>query len=325
MAGFAISFDSSTGDFSVGPIPPANREHKGKSLLSLPQDYVVIDLETTGLDPRFDEIIEIAGIKYSAGVEVARFESFVKPESKLPEFITELTGITDDMLRDAPPIERVLPDFLSFIGDTIVVGHNVNFDINFIYDFSQYLKLSPFCNDFVDTMRLCRRLYKDMENHKLHTLMTYLHIESSAQHRAMADCENTQACFVKMRERISEIGGIPESATEAWSHLSKTITAETTDFNPDSPIFGHSFAFTGKLEQKTRKEAMQAVVNAGGICCDGVIATTNYLVLGNTDYCQSIKGGKSNKQKKAEKMQLNGADIAVISEAVFLDMLHFEG
>ena len=71
----------------------------------------------------------------------------------------------------------------------------------------------------------------------------------------------------------------------------------------------------------TRKEAMQAVVNAGGICCDGVIASTNYLVLGNNDYCRTIKDGKSLKQKKAEKMQLDGLDILTISENVFYDML----
>lgn len=71
----------------------------------------------------------------------------------------------------------------------------------------------------------------------------------------------------------------------------------------------------------TRKEAMQAVVNAGGHCTDGVVAETNYLVLGNNDYCKAIKDGKSAKQKKAEKMKLNGADIESISESVFCDML----
>lgn len=71
----------------------------------------------------------------------------------------------------------------------------------------------------------------------------------------------------------------------------------------------------------TRKEAMQAVVNAGGICSDGVISSTNYLVLGNNDYCKSIKDGKSSKQKKAEKMQLAGSDIRTITEDIFYDML----
>jgi len=72
----------------------------------------------------------------------------------------------------------------------------------------------------------------------------------------------------------------------------------------------------------TRKEAMQAVVNAGGHCCDGVVEETNYLVLGNNDYCKAIKGGKSNKQKKAEKMQLSGKDIQIISEDTFYDMFN---
>jgi len=124
-----------------------------------------------------------------------------------------------------------------------------------------------------------------------------------------------------MKADADRLGGIPKLSWERFNSLSKTITPETTDFDTDSPVFGMSFAFTGKLERMTRKEAMQAVANKGGICCDGVVATTNYLVLGNNDYCKSIQGGKSSKQKKAEKMQLSGADISIISENVFYDML----
>ncbi len=122
-----------------------------------------------------------------------------------------------------------------------------------------------------------------------------------------------------MKEYANEIGGIPQP--HPLNTLAKHITAETTDFNEDSPIFGMAFAFTGRLERMTRKEAMQAVANAGGICCDGVTSATNYLVLGINDYCKAAKGTKSAKQKKAEKMQRAGSPIATISEDVFYDML----
>lgn len=301
-----------------------SRESKGKSLLSFPDDYVVIDLETTGLDPNFDEIIEVAGVKYSSEQEVGRFQSLVNPGFNIDTFITELTGISNEMLATAPVLSSVLPYFLDFIGQDIVIGHNVNFDVNFLYDNAQYLSLPAFSNNFVDTMRLSRRLYKDMENHKLSTLVSYLGVAESVEHRALSDCISTHQCFLRMKQYVQTNNVSLIADWEHFNSLSKTIVPETDEFNPDSPIYGMSFAFTGKLERMTRREAMQAIANAGGICCDGVIASTNYLVLGNNDYCKSIKGGKSAKQKKAEKMRLSGCDIVIISEDTFYDMLSTE-
>lgn len=321
-AGVKIEIDEVTGNISIGPIPRVERTHKGKSQLAFSDDYVVMDLETTGLDPRFDEIIEIGAIKYHDDIEIDRFQSLVKPENKINSYTTELTGITDEMVQGAPDIDSVLPVFLSFVGDHLIVGHNVNFDVNFIYDSAEWLKLPPFSNDFIDTLRIGRRLYKDIRKHDLLTLVSYLGIGDTVEHRALSDCISTHQCYMKMKSYAAQIGGIPDAYWEHYNALSKMITPKTTDFKPDSPIYGMAFAFTGKLDGMTRKEAMQKVANAGGICCDGVTAATNYLVLGNNDYCKAIKGGKSAKQKKAEKMQLAGADIQTISEAVFCDMLN---
>lgn len=297
------------------------RTHKGKSLLLFPEDYTVVDIETTGFDPMFDEIIEVAGIKYRGRNEVGRFQSLVKPDDGIPDYITALTGITNEMVADAPGIEDVLPRFLEFIGEDIVVGHNVHFDVNFIYDYAEDFELKPFSNDLVDTLRLSRRLYPELQSHKLSALAAHFGVEPDGEHRALADCVTTQKCLSAMDAYAAQNGGISESAEDLYRKLSKTIVAETSDFDPDSLIYGRTFAFTGKLERMTRKEAMQAVVNAGGHCTDGVVAETNYLVLGNNDYCKAIKDGKSAKQKKAEKMKLNGADIESISESVFCDML----
>lgn len=297
------------------------RTHKGKSLLLFPEDYTVVDIETTGFDPMFDEIIEVAGIKYRGRNEVGRFQSLVKPDDGIPDYITALTGITNEMVADAPGIKDVLPRFLEFIGEDIVVGHNVHFDVNFLYDYAEDFELKPFSNDLVDTLRLSRRLYPELQSHKLSALAAHFGVEPDGEHRALADCVTTQKCLSAMDAYAAQNGGIPESAEDLYRKLSKTIVAETSDFDPDSLIYGRTFAFTGKLERMTRKEAMQAVVNAGGHCTDGVVAETNYLVLGNNDYCKAIKDGKSAKQKKAEKMKLNGADIESISESVFCDML----
>lgn len=311
MAGIMISIGGGNKQ------PTSTREHKGKSLLEFPDSYVVIDIETTGLDPNYDEIIEIAALKIQNGSETDRFHSLVNPNCEIDEFIESLTGITNAMLETAPDLEIVLPQFLAFVGDKVVVGHNVNFDVNFIYDCAENLKLNLFTNNFVDTMRISRKLYADLKHHTLADLVVALGVGETVEHRALADCIQTKECFEIMRNRADEIGGIPKKTNA----IAKTIVAETTDFDEDSPIYGRTFAFTGTLERMTRKEAMQMVANAGGKCTDNVVASTNYLVLGNQDYYKGIKDGKSNKQKKAEKMQLNGADIITISENTFFDML----
>lgn len=303
------------------PARPLVKLHKNKSQIQFPDSYVAIDLETTGLHPRYDAIIEVAGIKIENGQETGRFQSLVKPHIWIDNFIVQLTGITNEMVHSAPKPEEILPAFFDFIGDLPVMGHNVNFDVNFLYEYASWLRSEPFTNDYVDTIQLSRRLYPDLPNRKLATLVSYLGVDAQGAHRALEDCLAAQACFLKMKEDADRRGGIPKLDWECWNSLSKTIAPSTTNFNMDGPIFGRSFAFTGKLERMTRKQAMQAVADAGGILCDGVVASTNYLVLGNNDYCKALQGGKSNKQKKAEKMQLEGADILVISEDVFYDML----
>ncbi len=238
MSGIRIKFDETTGEFFAEPIPRRVRDHKGKSILEFPESYTVIDIETTGLDPMFDSIIELGAIKFENGNQISQFQSLVNPGYEIDDFIIELTGITNDMLSEAPTIQEALPNFLSFVGNSILVGHNVNFDINFIYDNAEYLALPIFKNDFVDTMRISRRLYKDLENHKLSTLSNFLRVEVEDAHRAMSDCIRTQLCFEKMRKYADEIGGIPKTAGEVFNHLSKTIMPETTDFDIDSPIYG---------------------------------------------------------------------------------------
>ena len=102
--------------------------------------------------------------------------------------------------------------------------------------------------------------------------------------------------------------------------LSKLV-ASANQIDEDNPLYGQVCVFTGILQQYTRQEAAQIVVNIGGICANNVTKKTNYLILGNNDYCAAIKDGKSSKQKKAEAYKLNGQDIEIIPESVFYDMI----
>lgn len=297
----------------------SHREHKGKYAADMNlKDYTVIDIETTGLDARFDEIIELGAVRYRNDSEVARFQSLVKPDGRIPGFITELTGITNEMVSNSPSIKDVLPEFFQFVGSDALLGHNVNFDINFIYDYTNYCGLPPFSNNYTDTMYLSRRLFKEERSHKLVDVCSRLNIPQPEEHRVIADCIRTHLCYQSIKQHCMDTNISISNYCETHA---KHIAAQTNVFNEDGPIYQKVFAFTGTLEQMTRKEAMQAVVNCGGFIGDGVTKKTNFLVLGNNDYCKALKEGKSNKQKKAEKMQLDGFDIVTISEQVFYDML----
>ena len=107
---------------------------KGESLLSFPNEYVVVDIETTGLSPEYDEIIEIGAIRVKDDVVIDKFQSLVKPQHKINEFIEKLTGITNEMLENSPKLNSVLPSLKNFIADSCIIGYNVNFDLNFLYD-----------------------------------------------------------------------------------------------------------------------------------------------------------------------------------------------
>lgn len=301
------------------------RSNKGKSLLQSSQNFVAIDIETTGLSPDYDEIIELGAAKYLDGQLVDTFDSLVKPQNPIDDFISSLTGITNDMLRDAEPLEIVLPQYINFIGNMLVVGHNVNFDINFIYDECERCGLSSFDNDFVDTMRLSRRMYKDLPNHKLDTVARHFCLPERSAHRGLNDCVISANCYLKMvedSERFSEAVSTLQKKKEQF-HAKSIVAAEGLQ-NPDSPLYNRVCVFTGTLEHFTRSEAAQLVSNIGGICEDNITKRTNILILGNNDYCKSIKDGKSNKQKKAEKLISEGADLMIIPESIFLDMLSLE-
>lgn len=320
-----ISFDlkNSTSCSCAG----TKRASKGKSLLESLSGYTVIDLETTGLDPSCDDIIEVAGVRIRNGKVESEFQSLINPGFDIPPFITELTGITNKMLSTAPSLSEVLPDFLRFIGDDTIVGHNVNFDINFIYDKCIELLNRPFVNDFLDTMRLSRRLYQEEQHHRLKDVVERLGIGTEVEHRALGDAMQTFQAYEHMKS-YANTNNIPFRSlyprTYSYYTHAREIKATTVDFDSSSPLYGKLFVFTGVLEKMSRKEAMQCVVNMGGQCGDSVTHKTDYLVLGNNDYCTTIKDGKSSKQKRAEALKLAGNDIEIISENVFYDMLEYE-
>ncbi len=305
------------------------KREKGKSLLEFLDEYTVIDIETTGLSPDYDCIIELSAIKVKNGELTAKYSSLVKPyntfiydefnEYYVDAFITELTGITNEMLETAPDIEKVLPDFLCFIGDSIIVGHNVNFDINFIYDDAKNILNKKFQNDYCDLMRISRRLFPNLPNHKLATLAQEFNIEQLESHRGLVDCITTMKCFEYCKQ-FAISNNIDFSVFKSKKLDVRKISPTTESFDSDNPFFQKRCVFTGKLERLQRADAAQIVVNLGGICENGVTKNTNFLILGNNDY--RTKDGKSSKQKKAENLILKGQDLQIMPEDVFYDIIN---
>ncbi|MCB2355473.1 PolC-type DNA polymerase III [Clostridium estertheticum] len=171
---------------------------------TLDDRFVVFDLETTGLSSENDKIIEIGALKIENGKIVGRFSEFVNPGIDIPYKIIELTGITNDNVSDAASIEDVLPKFLEFTKDSVLVAHNSDFDASFIKKNSQRLGLN-FKNAIMDTIPLAKYLLKDLKTFKLNTVAKYLGITLENHHRAVDDAKATADillhCFGLLREK----------------------------------------------------------------------------------------------------------------------------
>lgn len=303
------------------------REKKGQSLLTFPDKYVLLDIETTGLSPKYDEIIEISAIRVEHGEIVDEFSELVKPKEEISSFITRLTGITNEMVESSRDIKNVLGSFKEFLkNEDIISGYNINFDINFLYDNFQDNLNHYFDNDFVDVMRLARNAFKnEVESFKLKKLAKHFKLSTEGMHRGIKDCRVTLEIFHLAKEKILGEHENLEKFLE-WkkknSYLKpNSICSTTRTFDIEHPCYDKEFVFTGTLKM-VRKDAMQLVVNLGGKVRDRIALDTNYLVMGVMDYTQNIAGDKSSKIIKAENMQLKGKDIQIISEDVFYDMFY---
>ena len=403
------------------------RYYKGRSLIEFPDTYTIVDIETTGFDPKFDDIIEIAAVKVVDNVVTDTFQIFVKPKNTISDFITNLTGISNDMIEKAPEKQFAVQQFIDFVGDDIIVGHNVNFDINFIYDCAISFNYA-FSNNFVDTLRIARKFVREINNHKLSSLAAYFEIEQDMAHRALNDCYVTNSIYMALRnispmpiktsvdfssmefdtsnmfygKKITVSGEFREFGFENFKIICdkcgailldafykyadcyvmgevtyskylrgdysekmekaidlakkrdfliiseeqfykslnidipqkkprksmfdshKPVFATTTDIDETNAFFGKVCVFTGTLEKMNRNDAMQIIVNLGGICGNTVTSKTNYLVMGNNDY-SALNGNKSSKQLKAEDIILKGGDIEIITENVFYEMISENG
>ena len=168
-------------------------------------EYCVLDIETTGLSFRTEKITELGAVIYKNGEIIKEFECFVNPEKPIPQEVVEVTHITDEMVKDAETIETILPKFLEFIGDRIIVAHNADFDVGFIKYNAEKLGIK-LENTYIDTLRLAKDLFPDYKKYKLGIIADNLGIKVDVAHRALDDVITLVKVFKVMQDMLKEKG-----------------------------------------------------------------------------------------------------------------------
>ncbi|WP_429971785.1 exonuclease domain-containing protein [Fructilactobacillus sp. Tb1] len=220
------------------------------------KDYVVVDLEMTGLSVENSEIIQVSAIKYQNDQKVATFNTLVKPEhSEINSFVEHLTHITNDDVADSPVIADVIPKLETFVGDLPIVGHNINFDIKFLI-----------ANDFykadissIDTLKLANAKMAFLANKRLQTLKEYFGIDN-VSHNALNDCVTTAAVYKHLRDDKLHAVANPKDGVP---HV----------------IAGTKFVLAGNFDEISKTKLTQTIRKFGGSVSTNASFKTNYLIM----------------------------------------------
>ena len=177
----------------------------GKKRIEYVPDYVLFDLETTGVSCENDEVIEISAVKVKNGEIIDELSTLVNPGMPIPFYASQVNGITDDMVADSPSFEEVLGQFLDFAGDAVLVGHNINsFDMLFMQRDVQKYYGKLIGNDCIDTLQIARLYLPEMEHHTLTELAEHFGIDADGAHRALNDCRMNQKVFECLKKEMED-------------------------------------------------------------------------------------------------------------------------
>lgn len=173
----------------------------GKKLNIYVPDYVVLDLETTGIHPFSDQVVEISAVKVIGGFVDSEFSTLVNPGMHIPHNASAVNNITDDMVADSPTFDVAFKDFLDFTGDSVLVGHNIQlFDLKFLYRDARKFWGKTLGNDYIDTLPLSRKYLPELKHHTLLDLAKHYNITIKDAHRALGDCRMNQRIFESLKE-----------------------------------------------------------------------------------------------------------------------------
>lgn len=241
--------------------------------------FVVFDIETTGFSKLRDNIIEIGAVKVVKGKIVEEYNQLINPLVQLPQKIIELTNITDSMLIDKPTIDKVLPEFMEFVGDSTLVAHNAEFDIGFIRENCKRENLE-FLNAYMDTLALCRAVFPDLKNHKLDTISKHLNVSLESHHRACDDAMATAHIFLKTLKEdcLNDLGDLLD-----LNHL-KTTWPMYKNENYNSVIYAKNLAGLKNLYKLISISSMKYYNNSPGIPESLLNEYREGLIIGSGNY-----------------------------------------
>lgn len=282
-------------------------------------DYTIIDIETTGLNAETADITEVAAIRVRNFEIRDTFHSFSSLPYPVPTQIVNLTGITDDMLKGAPNKHEALCGLVDFIGDDVILGHNViSFDIPFINkelaEVSSDICLNNTC---VDTYFMAKKQYPQLQKHRLCDMAESFGIACTGAHRAMFDCETTHECYLAM---------LKDAPYVAVKHYPQRVDAKKIMSCPDGwdrehALFAKNCVITGDFEHFSRRELMQKLSDIGAAPANNVTKSTDVLIIGCFDNIQNVVDSKSRKQLKAEEYIAGGQNILILYEPDICVML----
>ena len=221
--------------------------------------YICFDLETTGLSPEKDEIIEIGAVKVVEGKVVDRFIQFVKPDEPISEMVTGITGITNAMVADAGPTDRIIFDFLHFCEDYPVLGHNLMFDYRFMKRYAQKYYMD-FQKTGIDTLKIARKVLTDLPSRSLESLCEHYGIENKAAHRAYHDALATAKVYQTLKHFYGEGQRdlfVPEALIVKQKKVQPATLRQKEYLN--ELIKYHKISINHDIETLTRSEASRMI------------------------------------------------------------------
>lgn len=296
----------------------ADRTLKGKSLCSNLSNYVALDITTTGFISDYDYLLEVSACKIRDGKVIDSFNILINNDVEIDPFIYEKTGLNSKYLTEnGVDLSIALEKFYSFIKDEVVVTHYGAFVINFLFDVS-YFEGYILKNDYIDTVRVAKRVNPNLESYSLDNLSSSLNIVRNSCKRALYDVITIHSIYELLRKDITDYNVIRKHSLTLKERIANLSIVDISHDNPQ--INNKVFVFTGTMDTLTRIDACELVLKLGGICESGITKKVNYLVIGS-HFTHTKNRGKSKKLMKTEELISNGYDIRIIDEHILKDMI----
>lgn len=303
-------------------------------------NFVTIDFELA--NPDRASVCSLGIVIVKNGKIIDKYSMLIRPkELYFDPFYTEIHGITANDVKNKPKFNELWPEIKPLLEEQMIIAHYSSFDMSVLRHVLDAYNISYPTFSYSCSYIISKKSWPGLLNYKLHSVAQHLRIDF-IHHDALEDAHTCaeiviNACKLHGAGNIEQLADIlkfkngsfsPDGYKPAKFNLSsnskinpKLLKPNNNNFDIEHPFYGKHIVFTGTLLSMPRKEAMQKVINVGGICESGVTEQTNYLVVGLQDLRKFRDGDKSNKQKKAEALLAKGLDIEMISEDDFLRML----